>query len=441
MKIKLSNCWRPVLLGAALLSQICAAPAWAEVRPLNRVIAIVDNDVIMQSQLDERLREVENTMRQRGAAAPPEADIKGQVLERLILENIQLQLGERAGIRISDDELNHAMMTIAERNGLSPEQFQQALQADGLTLNQVREQIRREMIISRVRQHSVSDRIQVSQQEVQNFLASDLGKMQLSEELRLSNILIPLPETAANDQVKQAEAIARHIYQQLQQGADFARLAVSYSGSENALEGGDMGWRQAAQMPPPFDDMLQNMKPGDFTEPVRVPPGFIILQVTDKRGEQQQVMEEINVRHMLIKPSAIRSLEESKRLAERLRERVLAGEDFGELARKYSEDPGSALNGGNLNWINPEVLVPEFRQVMQNSPENVVSQPFETPYGWHILEVLGRRTTDVSDSSREQQAMNLLRNRKYDDELQSWLRQIRDEAFAEIKTDNGSSAN
>ncbi|WP_017939837.1 peptidylprolyl isomerase [Zestomonas thermotolerans] len=422
---------RPLLLGALLLGQ--GLLAQAEVRLLDRVVAIVDNDVVMQSQLDQRLRDVQQTIAKRGAALPPEHVLTQQVLERLIIESIQLQIGERSGIRITDEELNQALETIAQRNGLSLEQFRQALAQDGLSFADAREQVRREMIISRVRQRRVAERIQVTEQEVQNFLASDLGKMQLSEEYRLANILIPVPDGASPETLQAAARQADELYQQLRQGADFAQLAIARSASETALEGGEMGWRKAAQLPPPFDSMIGALQPGEVTEPVRTPGGFIILKLLEKRGGGGQVREEVHVRHILIKPSEIRSEAEARRLVERLYERIQAGEDFAELAKSFSEDPGSALNGGDLNWIDPNALVPEFREVMANTPSGQLSKPFKTPYGWHVLEVLGRRATDSSAQVREQQAVNLLRNRKYDEELQAWLRQIRDEAYVEIK--------
>jgi len=429
VKTKLSDCLRPLLLGALFLG----TAAQAEVQPLNRVVAIVDNDVVMQSQLDSRLREVQQTIAQRGAALPPEHVLSQQVLERLIIENIQLQIGERSGIRITDEELNQAIGTIAQRNGMSIEQFRAALAADGLSYNDARDQVRREMIISRVRQRRVAERIQVTDQEVQNFLASDMGKMQLSEEFRLANILIPVTEGASPEDIQAADRQARELYQQLQQGADFAQLAIARSASETALEGGEMGWRKAGQLPPPFDAMISALAVGQVTEPMRTPGGFIMLKLLEKRGGGNQVRDEVNVRHILIKPSEIRSEAETKRLVERLYQRILAGEDFAELAKNFSEDPGSALNGGTLSWIDPNALVPEFREVMNNTPAGELSKPFKSPYGWHVLEVMGRRATDSSAQFREQQAMTVLRNRKYDEELQAWLRQIRDEAYVETK--------
>ena len=429
MKIKLSDCVRPLLLGALFL----ATSAQAAVQPLNRVVAIVDNDVVMQTQLDARLREVQQTIAKRGARAPSEQVLSQQVLERLIVENIQLQIGERSGIRISDEELNQALGTIAQRNGMSLEQFRAALSKDGLSFAGAREQIRREMVISRVRQRRVAERIQVSDQEVQNFLASDMGKQQLSQEFRLANILIPVPDGASPATIQAAEQQTQALYQQLRQGADFAQQAIALSASETALEGGEMGWRKAAQLPPPFDGMVSSMAVGEVTEPMRTPGGFIMLKLLETRGGESQVRDEVNVRHILIKPSEIRSEAETKRLVERLYQRIQDGEDFAELAKDFSEDPGSALNGGVLSWIDPNALVPEFREVMANTPSGELSKPFKSPYGWHVLEVMGRRATDSSDQVREQQAQNLLRNRKYEEELQTWLRQIRDEAYVEVK--------
>jgi peptidyl-prolyl cis-trans isomerase SurA len=429
VKNKLSECLRPLFAAVVLFASV----AHAEVRPLDRVVAIVDNDVIMQSQLDQRVQEVQRSLAKRGAEAPPTNVLQQQVLDRLIIENLQLQIGERSGIRVSDDELNDAIATVAQRNGMTVDQFRAALARDGVSFDQAREQVRHEIIISRVRQRRVGERIQVTDQEVQNFLASDLGKMQLSEELHLANILIPVPDGASSEQIQKADQLAQDTYRQLQQGADFSQLAVARSGSENALDGGDMGWRKLAQLPPPFDTMLGALKPGEVTEPARTPGGFIILKVLEKRGGETQVSDEVHVRHILLKPNAIRSEAETKRLIDRLYERIQSGEDFAQLAKSFSEDPGSALNGGDLNWVSPDSLVPEFRDVMMRTANGEIAKPFKTPYGWHILQVLGRRATDTSEQYREQQARNALRNRKYDEELQTWLRQIRDEAYVEIK--------
>ncbi len=437
VKTKLIDRLRPLMLGAVLLS----GAAHAAPQSLDRVVAIVDNDVVMQSQLDQRVREVQQTIAKRGGGVPPAGALEQQVLERLIVENLQLQIGERSGIRITDEELNQAVGTIAQRNGMSPEQFRAALAHDGLSFDDAREQIKREMIISRVRQRRVAERIQVSEQEVKNFLNSDLGKMQMSEEYRLANILIPTPESANSTAIQAAAQQAGQVYQQLKQGADFGKLAIERSASENALEGGEMGWRKAGQLPPDFAKMLSSMSAGDVTQPIRIPNGFIILKLEEKRGGSESVLrDEVHVRHILIKPSEIRSEAATKELAEKLYDRINSGEDFATLAKSFSEDPGSALHGGDLNWVDPDSLVPEFREQMADAKQGVVTKPFRTQYGWHVLEVLGRRATDSTEKAREQQAMSVLRNRKYDEELQTWLRQIRDEAYVEVKLPGADQA-
>ncbi len=416
-----------------LASSLLVGNLYAAEQPLDRVAAIVDNDVVMYSQYQTRLKEVQQTIAKRGVQAPAEDVLRQQVMERLILDAIQLQIAERSGIRVSDEELNASMATIAERNGLTQQEFAQALAADGLTLQDAQEQIRQEMIISRVRQYRVAERIQVTDQEVQNFLASDLGKMQLAEEYQLANILIPVPDAATNDDLDKAQKTVASVVKQLEQGADFAQLAMTYSASENALEGGEMGWRKAAQLPPPFDRLLGGMSIGQVTEPARTAGGIIMLKLLDKRGGDVMYRDEVHVRHILLKPSEIRSPEATQKLAQRLYERLRNGEDFAALAKQFSEDPGSALNGGDLNWIDPSSLVPVFREEMARTEIGQLSKPFESQFGWHVLQVPDRRSTDSSAQMREQQAVSLLRNRKYDVELQTWLRQIRDEAYVEIK--------
>ena len=417
-----------------LASSLLVGHAYAAEQTLDRVAAIVDSDVVMYSQYQTRLEEVQQTISKRGVQAPAEDVLRQQVMERLILDAIQLQIAERSGIRVSDEELSTSMATIAERNGLTPEAFSKALAADGLTLQDAQEQIRQEMLISRVRQYRVAERIQVTDQEVQNFLASDLGKMQLAEEYQLANILIPVPDAATNDDLDKAQKTVATVVKQLEQGADFAQLAMTYSASENALEGGEMGWRKAAQLPPPFDRLLSGMQVGQVTEPSRTAGGVIMLKLLDKRGGDVVYRDETQVRHILLKPSEIRSAEATQKLANRLYERLRNGEDFAVLAKQFSEDPGSALNGGDLNWIDPNSLVPAFREEMARTEIGALSKPFESQFGWHVLQVLDRRSTDSSVQMREQQAINVLRNRKYDEELQTWLRQIRDEAYVEIKS-------
>lgn len=404
----------------------------AQVVPLDRVAAIVDNDVVMASQVTERMAAVRDQLQQGGVQLPPEDVLREQVIDRLVLESIQLQMGERAGIRIDDASLNQTMQQLAARNGVTIEEFRAALERDGISYEQAREQIRREMIINRVRQRRVAERIQVSEQEIRNFLNSEAGRMQTAPEYRLAMIVLPVPEGASQDEVQSIGETAAEIYQELREGADFSSLAVSRSTGDTALEGGELGWRKASEIPGPFVSAIAPLEPGEVTQPLRSPMGFHILQLQDKRGASDQLVEEYSVRHILVKPSEIRSPEETAKLSQRLYERIQAGESFAKLARGFSEDPGSALNGGSLDWVMPETMVTEFREVMTSIEEGQVSRPFESQFGWHILQVEGKRSVDMTEEMRKQQAANLLQERKYDAELQTWLMEIRDEAYVEI---------
>jgi len=273
----------------------------------------------------------------------------------------------------------------------------------------------------------------VTDQEVRNFLNSEVGKYQTSADYRLAMIVLPLAESASPGEVEKVGRAANDIYRQLQSGTDFNTLAASRSAGDTALEGGELGWRKAAQLPPAFARAVDALEVGGVTQPMRSPAGIHILKLLDRRGGEGQMVEEFHVRHILIKPSEIRSEGEAAQLTQRLYDRIRAGESFAALAKAYSEDPGTALNGGDLDWVTPDAMTPEFGEVMTTTPENTLSRPFQTQYGWHILEVLGTRSVDMTDDMREQQAINLIRSRKYEEELQTWLLQIRDEAYVEIK--------
>ncbi|WP_422462135.1 MULTISPECIES: peptidylprolyl isomerase [unclassified Endozoicomonas] len=400
---------------------------------LDRIVAKIDQDVIMQSELDARVEAVHRQLASRNIDLPPEDVLKNQVLEQLILENIQIQMGKRGGIRIDDWALNDAIARIAQRNQMTLEAFRQNLEADGLSFSQAREEIRREMILNRVRQRQVAQRVQVSEQEIDNFLSSPEGLAQVQTEYRLGHILIATPDNATPDQVQSAERLADDLSGQLRQGADFQALAIANSRGQNALEGGDLGWRKADQLPTLFAEQAINMTPGQTSDAIRSPAGFHIIKLMDTRGNKKVVQSQVHVRHILIKPNEIRSNLESQMQAKKLYQRVQAGEAFSELAKAYSDDTASALNGGDMGWISPETLVPEFQTVMNIIPEKVVSEPFRTTYGWHILEVLGKRQSDISTQVRRNQVRELLSNRKFEEELQVWLREIRDQAYVEIQ--------
>lgn len=407
----------------------------AQMVELDRVAAIVDNDVIMASQVEQRMNTIRAQLAERGAGELPSDEVmRNQVLDRLVLESIQLQMGERAGIQIDEGTLNQTMAQLAERNGVTLEQFRAALERDGIDYGLAREQVRRELIINRVRQRRVAERIQVSDQEVRNFLNSEMGRYQTAADYRLAMIVLPVSENATSEEARRQSEAADEIYRELQAGADFTSLAVSRSGGEHALEGGELGWRKAVQLPPAFVNAVDEVGVGGITPPLRSPAGYHILKLLDKRGGDNLMVNEYRVRHILIKPSEIRSEAEAAQLIQRLYERIGNGESFENLARAFSEDPGSALNGGSLDWVMPDAMVPEFREMMVATPQGQASAPFQSQFGWHILQVMDQREVDMTDEMREQQARNLLQNRKFDEELQTWLQEIRDEAYVEIKS-------
>lgn len=399
---------------------------------LDRIVVKIDQDVVMQSELDSHLEAVRRQLSSKNIKQPPDDTLKQQVLEQLILENAQIQMGERSGIRIDDWALNDAIAHIARSNQMTLEEFMQNLEADGLSFSEAREKIRREMMLNRVRQRYVAQRVQVSEQEIDNFLRSPEGMAYMQTEYRLAHILIAIPENATPDQIQSAERRANDLSNQLRQGADFQAMVIANPNGQSALEGGDLGWRKADQLPALFAEQAIKMSKGEVSPPIRGPAGFHIFKLVDTHGNEKVVQSQIHVRHILIKPNEIRSDLESQMQAKKLYDRILVGEPFDELARAYSNDTASALNGGDMGWVSPETLVPEFQTVMNITPEKTVSEPFRTSYGWHILEVLDKRQSDVSTQVRRDQVRELLRNRKFEEELQVWLREIRDQAYVEI---------
>lgn len=420
-------------LSLASCLTISSFSAYAVIEPLDRIAAIVKDDVVMQSQLEQRILTVSDQIRSRNSIIPPAEVLQSQVMERLILESIQLQLGERAGIRIDDKTLHDTLIDISKRNGMDLAEFKLAIEADGMSYTQAREQIRRDLLINRVRQQQVSSRIHVSDQEVRNFELSEEGQYQLSEDYHLAHILIALPDAASPGQIAKAKQKAGEIYQQLKDGENFQQLALNHSSGQFALEGGDLGWRKADQIPSLFASIVTTMKVDAIAKPMRSASGFHIVKLINKRGGVNHIQHQYDVRHILIKPTEIRTDEDARVLAQRIFLRLENGESFDDLSRSYSDDTGSALNGGSLEWVNPADLVPEFQQAMEETPHWVVSEPFKTQFGWHLLEVLGERSYDMSETVKANRIRNILHNRKFEQEVEVWLREIRDETYVEVK--------
>ncbi len=416
-----------------LVSLTSSLTANAVPQTLDYIVAIVDDDVVLASELVDRLKSVRAQMRSANMQIPPDKVLFNQMLERLIMESIQLQMGKRAGIRIDDESLTDALEGIAKQNKMTLEQFTAALAHDGMSYNDFRDEVRREMIIQRVQRGAVNRRIYLSDEEIDAFLASPLGQQTLSDEYRVGHILIAVDSNAKPETVAKAQAEANSIYDQLKAGADFRQMAIAHSSDSRALEGGDLGWRKAGELPTVFAEEVLGLKVGETAPPVRSSSGFHIVQLLDKRGAGTEVVEQAHVRHILVKPSEIRSEADTKALIDDIHRRLVAGEDFATLARLYSEDPSSALTGGDLGWVEPDKFAPEFADMMRATPTGKLSEPFHSKFGWHVLQILGRRQHDMSEDARRDLAIRVLHNRRYEEELQAWLKEIRDEAYVEIR--------
>ncbi|MGI9322315.1 MAG: peptidylprolyl isomerase [Pseudomonadales bacterium] len=415
------------------------APAWnafAEIVFLDKIAIIVDDDVIMASEIQQRMAAIQAKLATTpDVRLPPEDVLREQVVERLIVESLQLQIAERSGVRISDTELNQALASVAAQNGMTLDDFRAAVADDGLAWTDMRDQVRREMSIGRVQQGIMNRRIVITDQEIDNFLASDLGESITSDDYQLGHILLTLPgDNPGPSEIRATKSKAEELLQRLNDGEDFSSLAVEFSAGQNALNGGDMGWRKPAQMPTVFAGLLEDMKVGQIKGPIRSGRGFHLIKLLDRRGAVAQgQIAQTQVRHILVTPNEIRSQQEATELAESLRLEIVEGRDFAEVARLHSDDPGSALSGGDLGWNQAGVFVPAFDEVMQASPEGEISRVFQTEHGMHFLEVTGRRTEDFSDEFKRNQAENYLRNQKFDEEVENWLRDIRGKAFVDIR--------
>ncbi len=422
---------RKTLLGMCLAACALAALPARATEMLDQVVAIVDDDIIMASELRERVGAINEGYAARGAEPPSEDVLIRETLDRLILESIQVQQGQRVGVRISDQQLNAAVQSIAAQNGMSLEQFIAALEAQGKSYQDMREQVRQEMIIQRVQQGNVNQRIEITDQEVDNFLATEEGQALSQPEYMIFHALLAVSPGASAAETASAETHVNRVLGEIRSGKPFEE-AVSAPGPY-AFSGGNLGWRRADDLPSLFSDIAPGLAKGETAEPIRSDSGFHLIYMADRRGADQMMVSQTRVRHILVKPSEILSDTEARELATTLKSRIEGGEDFGDLAREYSEDIGSAQEGGDLGWTNPGQMVPEFEQIMQITAVGDISDPFRTEFGWHILEVEERREQDMTNKAVRNRAMNYLHSRKYQEELDAWLRQIRDEAFVDIK--------
>jgi peptidyl-prolyl cis-trans isomerase SurA len=425
---------------AALVTLLIGPGAHAQTRDigahgelLDHIAAIVNDGLVLRSELDVQMVAVSKRLREQKVELPPESVLKTQVLERLIVQEIEVQRAKRIGLTISDEQLNSALQDIAARNKIPFDQLPTALQAQGVDYKQYRESMRKELTLSTLRQRDVIAHINVSPHEMEQYLARQENAA-TNDEFNVSHILLSLPAAATPDQIEQIGAKAKDISARAAKGEDFGQLAIANSNSQTALDGGQLGWRKGNQLPQFILDLVTKMKPGDVSDPVRTPSGFHIVKLTERRsGEAPVIVNQIHVRHILLKPNELDDDETVRQKLTKLRDRILKGEDFAGIASATSQDPGSAPDGGDLGWSSPGTFVPEFDKAIADLKPNEISEPFKTRYGWHIVQYLGTRTYDSTDDVRKQRAFAAIRESKADEETELWLHRLRDEAFVEIK--------
>ena len=420
----------------ALVALAAAVPAAASDAVLvDRIVAVVNKEVITQTELGERTKLAEQDLSRRRIAAPERGMLERQVLERLVLQKAQLQLAASAGLRVDELQLDRAVLRVAQNNKMALPDFRQALERDGIEFERFRADLRQQILLNRLREREVDDRVQVSEAELDAFLEEQNANAQSEVEFEAAHILVRVPEQARPEQVAQARERAERVRAEAVAGADFARLAASYSDAGDALQGGSLGWRSPARLPELFAQALQDMKPGELSGLLRSPAGFHLLKLLERRGAGAAApVVQTKARHILIKTNEIVSEDDARIRLLALRERILAGADFAELARLNSED-GTAARGGDLGWVYPGDTVPEFERAMNALAPGELSAPVRTPFGYHLIRVDERRAADVSAERRRMQARQALRERKADEAYQEWLRQLRDRTYVELRLD------
>ena len=400
---------------------------------LDRIVAVVENDIIMQSELETRLRTVVGQMQEKGMQLPPSNVLETQILERMILMKIQLQKAKETGIRVDDETLNRTISNIAAGNNVSLSQFKEILEKDGFSYEQFRENIREEIIISRLRQRQVDNRISITTKEIDNALANLEFQGKTETEYLLQHILISLPEAPLPEEEEQALMVATKVLEDLKTGLDFATMASTMSDGQRALEGGNLGWRKKNEIPTIFSTQVATMEKGDISDLIKSSSGFHIVKLADVRSSEKHIIMQTNARHILIKVDALTTADDAWVKLEQLRIRIEGGDDFAKLAKANSNDKLSAAQGGDLGWSSPGRLVPQFEKVMDELEIGQISQPFETQFGWHILQVLERREFDDTENARREKASETIRRRKSEEAHQNWLRHLRDEAYVEYR--------
>ncbi len=408
----------------------------AEVVKLDRIVAIVDQTVVTELELESRIRTVIAQFKKQGTELPEESILRKQILERLISDTLQLQYAAQSGLKVDDNQLDKTIERIAEQNQMTLTEFGEALSKDGISMIKFRSDIRNEITIARLREREVDGRVNVSESEIDNYLTSQASNNENQDEFEISHILIRTPEEGATEDVQKAKAKVDDAIKALQTGTSFAKASASFSDAPNALEGGNIGWKRGAQMPALFLDALKAMQIGDISPALRSPNGFHILKLTNKRGGNSPlVIQQTHARHILIKLSEVMSEKEGNQKMDSIKERLDNGEKFEALARQFSED-GTASNGGDLGWVNPGDTVPQFEKAMNELKDGQISAPVRSQFGWHVIQVIERRKQDMSKESARLKARQEIRTRKADEAYQDWIRELRDRAYVELKLED-----
>ena len=422
--------WKTLLLGITLVVNT----SFAAPQVVDKVAAVVNNGVVLESDVDGLMQSVKLNANQAGQQLPDDSTLRHQILERLIMDQIMLQMGQKMGVKISDEQLDQAIANIAKQNNMTLDQMRSRLAYDGLNYNTYRAQIRKEMIISEVRNNEVRRRVTILPQEVET-LAEQVGNQNdASTELNLSHILIPLPENPTADQVSEAEAQARSIIDQARNGGDFGKLAITYSADQQALKGGQMGWGRIQELPSVFAQALSTAKKGDVIGPIRSGVGFHIIKVNDLRGQSQTVsVTEVHARHILLKPSPIMTDQQARQKLEEIAADIKSGKTtFAQAAREFSQDPGSANQGGDLGWAAADVYDPAFRDALMSLSKGQMSTPVHSSFGWQLIELLDTRKSDRTDAAQKDRAYRMLFNRKFSEEAATWMQEQRASAYVKI---------
>lgn len=404
--------------------------------PLDRIIAVVNEDVIMESELELKVKTIRGQMEQQGQQLPPNAILERQVLDSLIQNRIQLQLAERGGIRVDDQTLNRTISNIAAENKVSLSEFREILEKEGYNYEQFREDIRNEIKLNLLRKRQVENRINVTGKEIDNFLANQEFRGNIQAEVRLSHILLSLPAAPTAEETEQVKLMAESIRADILAGSDFAEIAKTVSDGQNAANGGDLGWRKINDLPSLFSEYVPDMGKGDVSEPIQSSSGFHLIEMTDIKSDERTIVEQTHARHILVRLDQLTNAEQAESKLLKLKRRIENGDDFGILAKGNSDDTVSAAKGGDLGWTSAGQLVQEFQREMDLLQPGEISEPFASNYGWHIVQVLERRQHDNTESVKRGRARMIIFKRKLQEATQNWAGELRDEAYVEYRLDD-----